>query len=138
LFSLDLVRAIALVVALLLCSITCGRAFQIVYFTSLRNDSAQTIEVTPDAVDGHLQYTVKPGDTVTFLGGFSTVRFVVRTPSRVFYYAFPLSFGAKSTHYKGRQKHSYVFTRDHTISPLDPDGSTVRGAKDFPLAPHTT
>ena len=61
----------------------------------------QTIEVTPDAVDGHLHYTVKPGDTVTFLGGFSTVRFVVRTPSRVFYYAFPLSFGAKADPLQG-------------------------------------
>jgi hypothetical protein len=79
---------------------------------------------------------IKPGETVTFLDGFSTVRFVVQTPHNALYYGFPFTFGAKPTHYKGRQRHSYVFTREHTIFPLDSAGAVVHDAKEFPLVPH--
>jgi hypothetical protein len=96
-----------------------------------------TIEVTPDAIDGRSHYTIQPGQTVTFLGGFSTVRFVVQTPHKALYYRFPFTFGAKPTHYKARQRHSYVFTREQTIVPLNPNGAVVHDAKEFPLVPHS-
>jgi len=113
-------------------------AFEIAYFTSLRNDAPYLIEVTPDPTHGHTRYMVERGQTLTFLGGFSTVKFSVHTPPQTFYYSFPFTFGAKPTRYKGRQKHSYVFTREHQILPIGPDGAIVRQAKGFPLLPHET
>jgi hypothetical protein len=106
-------------------------------YTSLRNDSRETIEITPDAMNGRSHYTVQPGETVTFLGGFSTQRFLIRTPKHTFQFKFPLSFGAQPTHFKGRQKHLYVFTRQHAIYPLDTDEAAVHNAAGFPLVPRS-
>jgi len=132
---LDPVRLAALVFALLLLCTRSAPALQFVYYTSLRNDSAERIQVTPDAINGRPHYTIQPGQTLVFLGGFSTRRFTVRTAEHAFDYSFPLTFGAKPTHYRGRQRHSYVFTREHTIYPLDTDGAVVHNATGFPLIP---
>jgi hypothetical protein len=133
LFSLDLVR-VAVPLALLLTFAASVDALEFAYYTSLRNDSRKSIEVTPDVIDGRsLHYTVQPGRTVTFLGGFSTERFMIRTSKHVLDYKFPLTFGAKPAPYKGRRRHSYVFTGDSMIYPLDPDGQIVHTARGFPL-----
>jgi len=123
---------------LLLCFAASGNALEFAYYTSVRNDSKETIDITPDMVDeAGRHHTVKPGKTVIFLGGFSTVRFVVRTPKHPFEYKFPFSFGVDPTHCRGRQRHSYVFTGEHTIYPLDPAGAIVHHAPGFPLIPRS-
>ena len=75
---------VALLVALLLSFAASGNALEFAYYTSLRNDSQETIEITPDAMNGRSHYTVQPGETVTFLGGLSTQRFLIRTPEHIF------------------------------------------------------
>jgi hypothetical protein len=112
-------------------------ALEWAYYTSLRNDSGQPIEIMPDAINGRSHYTIQPGVTVTFLGGLSTERFVIRTPKHIFEYKFPFTFGARPTHYKGRQRHSYIFTRENTIYPVDADGAVVRQTPGFPLTPRS-
>jgi hypothetical protein len=128
---------VAVSVALLLSLAASGNALEFAYYTSLRNDSRETIEIMPDAINGRSHYTIQPGETMTFLGGFSTERFVIGMPKHTFQYKFPLSFGAQPAHYKGRQKHSYVFTRQHAIYPLDPAGVIVHDAPGFPLIPRS-
>ena len=130
-------RVTVVILALLLCYSASMRALEIAYYTSLRNDSADTIEVTPDAANGRSHYAIQPGQTVIFLGGFSTVQFVVRTQKHAFAYKFPFTFGALPTHYKGRQQHSYVFSRGQAIYPVDPHGAIVRDAPGFPLTPRS-
>jgi hypothetical protein len=111
-----------------------GAAFEIAYFTTLRNGSGRSIDLDPDLESGHTHYTLAPGQTLTFLGGLSTVRFSIRTGQQTLYYRFPLSFGAVPTHHKGRQNHSYIFTRDHKIFPIAPDGSVVQDSRNgFPI-----
>jgi hypothetical protein len=128
---------VAVPLALLLTFSASVDALEFAYYTSLRNDSGKSVEVTPDVINGRSHYTVQPGQTVVFLGGFSTRRFVIRTPQHTFDYKFPFTFGAQPTHYKGRQRHSYVFTREHTIYPLDPAGMMIYDAAAFPLAPRS-
>ena len=111
-----------------------GAAFEIAYFTTLRNGSDRSIDLDPDLESGHTHYTLAPGHTLTFLGSLSTVRFAIRTGQQTLYYRFPLSFGAVPTRHKGRQNHSYIFTRDHKIFPIAPDGSVVQDARNgFPI-----
>jgi hypothetical protein len=135
-FSLDLVR-VAVPLALLLTFAASVDALEFAYYTSLRNDSGQSIEVIPDVIHGRWHYTVQPGQTLVFLGGFSTERFVIRTPKHTFAYTFPFRFGAQPTSYRGRQRHSFVFTREHVIYPLDPAGAMAYDAAGFPLTPRS-
>jgi hypothetical protein len=125
-----------LILALFVLSSVGGDAFEIAYFTTLRNGSDRSIDLDSDLESGHTHYTLAPGRSLTFLGGLSTVRFSIRTAQQTFYYRFPLSFGAAPTRHKGRQNHSYTFTRDHKIFPIAPDSSVVRDVRNgFPIVP---
>ena len=99
--SLDLVH-VAVPLALLLTFAASVDALEFAYYTSLRNESGKSIEVTPDVIGGRSHYTVQPGRTY-FLGGFSTERFMVRTPKHVLDYKFPLTFGAEPHTKDGRE-----------------------------------
>ena len=111
------------------------KAFSIAYYTTIRNDTDRAIELDPDLMDSRRIYRIASHTALTFLGGFSTVGFSIRTGDRTFYYKCPLWFGAESTLHKGRQNHSYAFLPDHRIYPLSAGGTILRESHDgFPIA----
>jgi hypothetical protein len=113
--------------------------FEIAYRTTFYNKTNRTVELSPDLVDSKARYLVNPERSVAFVGGFSTVRFAIKSGDRTLYYRFPLTADFR-TNYSGRRsgkkEYSYALLKDFRIYLTDGTGTPLRQQPGgFPLTP---